>query len=302
MTDERAERIAEFIEPLRVRPGSKVKLGRDFDPRFKAGMKKRDGVELLRTGVSLLAEYQERLAAQDTYGVVLCLQALDAGGKDGTIRHVMSGVNPQGVRVSSFKVPSDEELGHDYLWRYARRLPARGEIAIFNRSHYEEVLVVRVHPEVLLRQRLPERVLGPDLWDRRFREINHWERHLTDNGFKVVKVFLNLSKEEQRVRFLKRIDRPEKNWKFSAADVRERRRWDDYQHAFSEMLSATSTRWAPWYVVPADRKWEIDPQYPDVGEEARKDLLVTRRRLEREAPAGAEADPYASSRPAPDRR
>ncbi|MER6154289.1 polyphosphate kinase 2 family protein [Streptomyces sp. NPDC001868] len=297
MADERAGLIADFIAPLRVEPGSKVRLDRDFDPRYKGNLKKRDGGELLRTGVSLLAEYQERLAAQDTYGVLLCLQALDAGGKDGTVRHVMSGVNPQGVRVSSFKVPSHEELDHDYLWRYARRLPARGEIAIFNRSHYEEVLVVRVHPENLVRRKLPDDVRGPDIWERRYREINHWERYLTDNGFKVVKIFLNLSKEEQRTRFLKRIDLPEKNWKFSAADVRERRHWDEYQHAFSEMLSATSTRWAPWYVVPADRKWfarvcaaailahtlmDIDPQYPDVGEEARKALLVAREELERE--------------------
>ncbi|MGC5006769.1 polyphosphate kinase 2 family protein [Streptomyces sp. DT203] len=312
MSDETAERIADLIGTLRVKPGSKVRLDRDFDPRYKAGLKKRDGIDLLRAGVSLLAEYQERLAAQDTYGVLLCLQALDAGGKDGTIRHVMSGVNPQGVRVSSFKVPSTEELDHDYLWRYAQRLPTRGEIAIFNRSHYEEVLVVRVHPENLVRQKLPERARGPGLWARRYREINHWERYLTDNGFKVVKIFLNLSKEEQRTRFLKRIDLPEKNWKFSAADVRERRRWDDYQDAFSEMLSATSTKWAPWYVVPADRKWfaricaaavlahalmDIDPQYPDVGEEARKDLLITKRDLEQEAPAGAPADPYASRHP-----
>ncbi|GCE00766.1 PPK2 family polyphosphate kinase [Embleya hyalina] len=312
MSDERAERIARFIEPLRVKPGTEVRLERDFDPRYKAGLKKRDGIELLRTGVSLPAEYQQRLAAQDTYGVLLCLQALDSGGKDGTIRHVMSGVNPQGVRVSSFKVPSAEELEHDYLWRYARRLPGRGEIAIFNRSHYEEVLVVRVHPEILRRQKLPDDASGRDLWDRRYREINRWERYLTDNGFKVVKIFLNLSKEEQRVRFLKRIDLPEKNRKFSAADVRERRRWDDYQHAFSEMLSATSTKWAPWYVVPADRKWfericaaailahtliDIDPRYPDVGKKARKELLVTKRDLEREAPAGASADPYAERHP-----
>ncbi|MFJ8109146.1 polyphosphate kinase 2 family protein [Streptomyces sp. NPDC096132] len=312
MSDDRAERIAEFIRPLRVEPGSKVKLGRDFDPRYKAGLKKRDGVELLRSGVELLDEYQDRLAAQDTYGVLLCLQALDAGGKDGTIRHVMSGVNPQGVRVSSFKVPSAEELDHDYLWRYAQRLPTRGEIAIFNRSHYEEVLVVRVHPENLVRQKLPDDVRGPGIWQRRYREINDWERYLTDNGFKVVKIFLNLSKEEQRTRFLKRIDLPEKNWKFSAADVRERRHWNEYQRAFSEMLSATSTRWAPWYVVPADRKWfarictaavlahtlvDIDPRYPDVGEEARGDLLAAKRDLEREAPAGAPADPYASRHP-----
>ncbi|WP_351226634.1 polyphosphate kinase 2 family protein [Streptomyces sp. NPDC002133] len=313
MADESAERIAEFIKPLRVKPGAKVNLDRDFDPRYKAGLRKRDAAELLRTGVSLLAEYQERLAAQDTYGVLLCLQALDSGGKDGTIRHVMSGVNPRGVRVSSFKVPSGEELDHDYLWRYVRRLPERGEIAIFNRSHYEEVLVVRVHPENLVRQKLPDDARGPDVWDRRYREINNWERYLTDNGFKVVKIFLNLSKEEQRTRFLKRIDLPEKNWKFSAADVRERHRWDDYQYAFSEMLSATSTEWAPWYVVPADRKWfaricaaavlahtlmDIDPQYPSVGEQARKDLLVTKRELEEEAPAGAPADPYAARHPA----
>ncbi|MCH0566710.1 MULTISPECIES: polyphosphate kinase 2 family protein [unclassified Streptomyces] len=312
MSDERAERIADLVATLRVKPGSKVRLDRGFDPRFKAGLKKRDGKELLRTGVSLLAEYQERLAAQDTYGVLLCLQALDAGGKDGTIRHVMSGVNPQGVRVSSFKVPSAEELDHDYLWRYARRLPERGGIAIFNRSHYEEVLVVRVHPENLVRQRLPDDARGPGIWKRRYREINRWERYLTDNGFKVVKIFLNLSKEEQRTRFLKRIDLPEKNWKFSAADVRERRYWDEYQYAFSEMLSATSTKWAPWYVVPADRKWfaricaaailahtlmDIDPQYPDVGKAARRELLVTKRELEREAPAGASADPYADRHP-----
>ncbi|WP_113705172.1 polyphosphate kinase 2 family protein [Nonomuraea lactucae] len=312
MADTRAERIARLIEPLRVRPGSRVDLGKDFDPRYKADLRKQAGVELLRAGVSLLAEYQERLAAQSTFGVLLCLQALDAGGKDGTIRHVMSGVNPQGVKVSSFKVPSSEELDHDYLWRYARRLPARGDIAIFNRSHYEEVLVVRVHPENLERQRLPEHLRGPEIWDRRYREINNWERYLTDNGFKVVKVFLNLSREEQRVRFMKRIDLPEKNWKFSAADVRERRRWDDYQHAFSEMLSATSTKWAPWYVVPADRKWfarictaavlahtlmDIDPQYPVVGEEAREDLQVARRELEDEAPDGVPADPYAAAHP-----
>ncbi|MFF4745007.1 polyphosphate kinase 2 family protein [Streptomyces sp. NPDC047980] len=310
--DTRAERIARLIEPLRVQPGTRVDLHKDFDPRFRAGLKKETGVELLRAGVSLLAEYQDRLAAQNTFGVLLCLQALDAGGKDGTIRHVMSGVNPQGVKVSSFKVPSAEELDHDYLWRYARRLPARGDIAIFNRSHYEEVLVVRVHPQNLDRQRLPREARGPDIWDRRYREINDWERYLTDNGFKVVKVFLNLSKEEQRVRFLKRIDLPEKNWKFSASDARERRRWDDYQYAFSEMLSATSTEWAPWYVVPADRKWfarictaavlahtlmDIDPRYPVVGKEARRELRAARRELVDEAPEGAAADPYATAHP-----
>jgi PPK2 family polyphosphate:nucleotide phosphotransferase len=308
MADERAKRIAELIKPLRVKPGSKVNLARDFDPGYKAGfLKKKDGAELLQTGIALLADYQRRLAAQDTYGVLVCLQALDAGGKDGTIRHVMSGVNPQGVQVSGFKVPSAEELDHDYLWRYAMRLPARGDIGIFNRSHYEEVLVVRVHPENLDREKLPSAAKGKGVWERRYREINDWERYLTDNGFKVVKMLLNLSKEEQRIRFFKRLDLPEKNWKFSAADVRERQWWDDYQRAFSQMLSATSTDWAPWYVIPADRKWfaricaaavlahtlmEIDPQYPQVSADRRRQLQMVRDELEAQAPRGAPADPF----------
>jgi PPK2 family polyphosphate:nucleotide phosphotransferase len=308
MADKRAERIARLIKPLRVKPGSTVNLSKDFDPAYKAGvLKKKDGVELLHTGIAMLADYQRRLAAQDNYGVLLCLQALDAGGKDGTIRHVMSGVNPQGVRVSNFKVPSAQELDHDYLWRYARRLPPRGDIAIFNRSHYEEVLVVRVHPENLRRQKLPEGAKGKDVWDRRYREINDWERYLTDNGFRVVKLFLNLSKEEQRARFLKRVDLPERNWKFSPADARERARWNDYQRAFSQMLSATSTTWAPWYVIPADRKWfaricaaavlvhtliDIDPQYPEVSQDRRQELLTIRDDLVAQAPKGAPPDPF----------
>ncbi len=309
MAEQQAARIAELIKPLRVKPGSRVNLAQDFDPGYKADLvKKKDGAEMLKISIALLADYQRRLAAQATYGVLVCLQALDAGGKDGTIRHVMSGVNPQGVQVSSFKVPSAEELDHDYLWRYARRLPERGNIGIFNRSHYEEVLVVRVHPENLDRQKLPEDAKGEDVWDRRYREINDWERYLSDNGFKVVKIFLNLSKEEQRTRFLKRIDVPEHNWKFSAADVRERAYWDDYQSAFSQMLSATSTPWAPWYVIPADRKWfaricvgavlahtliGIDPQYPKLSQQARRELAAVRRDLEEQAPRGAPADPYA---------
>jgi len=307
MADDRAKLLAEFIKPLRVEPGSKVRLTKDFDPGYKAGfLKKKDGIPLLQAGVAVLEEYQARLAAQDTWGVLVCLQALDAGGKDGTIRHVMSGVNPQGVRVSGFKVPSAEELEHDYLWRYAQRLPGRGEIGIFNRSQYEEVLVVRVHPELLDRQKLPAAARGSGVWNRRYREINDWERHLADNGFKIVKLFLNLSKEEQRIRFLRRVDLPEKNWKFSAADAREREYWDDYQAAFSDMLSHTSTEWAPWYVIPADHKWfaricassvlaytlmEIDPKYPEVDKAREKDLAETRKLLEAEAPKGAAADP-----------
>ncbi|MGY1663918.1 PPK2 family polyphosphate kinase [Geodermatophilus sp. SYSU D00705] len=311
VTDERAQRIATFIEPLRVEPGRTVELARDFDPGYRSDMvRKEDGRQLMQNGIALLAEYQARLAAQRTHGVLVCLQSLDAGGKDGTIRHVMSGVNPQGVHVSSFKVPSAAELDHDYLWRYACRLPARGEIGIFNRSHYEEVLVVRVHPEALARQRLPETDGHEELWHRRYREINDWERYLVENGISVVKLFLNLSKEEQRVRFLKRIDVPERNWKFSAADARERQRWDDYQLAFSRMLSVTSTEWAPWYVVPADRKWfaricagavlahtliELDPHYPVVGEDVVRDLADVKRSLEAEAPSGAAPDPYAAA-------
>jgi len=308
MSTKQEKRIAEYAAMFRVKPGSKVKLGRDFDPAFKADLvRKKEGAELLRRGIALLADYQARLAAQDTYGVLVCLQALDAGGKDGTIRHVMSGVNPQGVAVHGFKVPSAEELDHDLLWRYARRLPERGQITIFNRSHYEEVVVVRVHPENLDRQKLPRESKGPGIWARRYREINDWERYLTDNGFRIVKLFLNLSKEEQRTRFLKRLDLPDKNWKFSSHDLAERERWDDYQKAFSEMLTHTSTEWAPWYVIPADRKWfariasavvlansliEIDPQYPKVSPAARKDLAKVREVLVAQAPKGAAADPF----------
>ena len=303
-----AKRIARFIEPFRVAPGSHVTLAEDFDPAFKAGVeKKKDGAELLTEGIELLADYQARLAAQDTIGVVVVLQALDAAGKDGTIRHVMSGVNPQGVRVESFKVPSATDLNHDFLRRYQEHLPSRGEIGIFNRSHYEEVLVVRVHQENLVRQKLPLATREDHVWKHRYEAINNWERYLVENGFRVVKLFLNLSKEEQRTRFLRRIDLPEHNWKFSAHDVQERRSWDDYQDAFSQMLSHTSTEWAPWHVIPADRKWfariaaaavianaliEVDPQYPTLDDEALRDLQATKFELEAEAPKGAAPDPF----------
>ncbi len=298
MTGQQAGWIKGLIEPLRVKPGSHVDLPRDFDPGARFGVRKKgDGQDLLRQGVELLAEYQDRLAAQDTYGVLVVLQALDAAGKDGTIRHVMSGVNPQGVRVSSFKQPSAEELRHDYLWRHARKLPARGEIGIFNRSHYEEVLVARVHKELLDREQLPPESRAGDIWKRRYREINDWERYLAGNGIRVVKIFLNVSRQEQRRRFLRRIDQPAKNWKFSASDVRERRYWDGYQHAYSEMLSHTSTEWASWHVLPADHKWftrlcaaaviaqtliDIDPHYPAPDPAARQELERARRELEAE--------------------
>jgi PPK2 family polyphosphate:nucleotide phosphotransferase len=302
MDDTRLQRIRDFIQPLRVAPGSEIVLGRDFDPADTGTFfTEEDSKGLLEQGVELLDHYQSRLAAQDTYGVLVVLQALDAGGKDSTIRHVMSGVNPQGVVVHGFRAPSADELDHDYLWRYGQKLPARGQIAIFNRSHYEEVVVVRVHPEILERQKLPPPARDGKVWERRYRQINDWERFLVENGFPVVKLFLNLSKEEQRRRFLRRIDYPKKNWKFNANDVKERAHWDEYQTAFSQMLSATSTEHAPWYVIPADHKWfmrvavaavlvntldAIDPQYPTVSEEAREALVVSKAALEAEAPEG----------------
>ncbi|MFN8619864.1 MAG: polyphosphate kinase 2 family protein [Chloroflexota bacterium] len=300
MPDQRFKRMHEFIAPFRVEPGRKVKLPGDFDPAYTGNLvKKEDASELLASGVQLLSEYQEKLAAQDTWSLLIILQAMDAAGKDGTIRHVMSGVNPQGVEVTSFKVPSELERDHDYLWRSAIRLPRRGDIGIFNRSYYEELLVVRVHPSILQSQRMPKRSKGKDVWERRFREINDWERYLVDNGTKIVKLFLNVSKEEQRERFLARIGEPEKNWKFSAADARERRYWDDYQKAFSEVLSNTSTEWAPWHVIPADRKWfmrlgaaaviidalmQIDPQFPTATDEAKADMETAKAELLAEGP------------------
>jgi PPK2 family polyphosphate:nucleotide phosphotransferase len=303
--------LADFVAPFRVEPGSHVVVEKDFDPGFKRGVSsKHDGRELLAQGIEHLAVLQDRLYADNCYGVLVVLQALDAAGKDGTIRHVMSGVNPQGVVVSSFKVPSVEELDHDYLWRYALRLPRRGEIGIFNRSHYEEVLVVRVHRELLERQKLPPGSIGEGIWKRRYREINDWERYLNDNGIKVVKLFLNVSKEEQRRRFLRRIDLTDHNWKFSVADVHERQSWDGYQRAYSELLSHTSTEWAPWHVIPADRKWyarlaagavirqalqDLDPQYPAVPDDVKAGLEQAKQELEAEAPPGAAPDPFASS-------
>ena len=256
------------------------------------GAKKRMKAELEASCAEIDRE-QELLWANDRRSLLLVFQAMDAAGKDGTIKHVMSGVNPQGCRVTSFKQPSALELDHDFLWRINRALPERGQIGIFNRSHYEEVLVVRVHPEFLAAQHLPH-VKG-DIWKRRFREINDWERMLADNGFPMVKIFLHLSKEEQKRRLLDRIDTPEKNWKFSMADVHERDHWDDYQAAYDDMLRHTSTEEAPWYVVPADHKWftrvivaevlvatlmDLDPQYPIVTKAQRAELTEAREALE----------------------
>ena len=299
--DKRLRFMTELIEPLRVVPGSEVDLGRDHDPGYTGQVTRPQATALLADGVELLAEYQDRLAAQDTFGVLLVLQGIDAAGKDGTIKHVMSGVNPQAVEVRAFKQPSAEELNHDFLWRCQRALPGRGRIGIFNRSHYEEVLVVRVHQDLLAAERMPPVGAEHGLWARRYREINDWERYLVDNGIHVVKIMLNLSKREQAKRFLKRIDHPEKNWKFSPDDVRERHYWDEYQRAFEAMLSHTSTKWAPWYVVPADHKWfsrlaaaavlvtaldAIDPKYPAADPAVRDQMTQVRAQLAAELGRG----------------
>jgi PPK2 family polyphosphate:nucleotide phosphotransferase len=295
------KRVKELAGLFRVKPGSTIKLRGDFDPGFNARFEQEGeaATQALQQGVELLAEYQDRLAAQDTHAVLVVLQGMDAAGKDGTIKHVMSGVNPQWVDVHAFKVPSVEELNHDYLWRYAQKLPSRGQIGIFNRSHYEEVLVVRVHPQLLEAEHLPPETGDEGIWLRRYREINQWERYLVANGIHVVKLFLNLSRQEQRNRFLARIDRPEKNWKFTAADVRERGYWNAYQKAYSSVLTNTSTDWAPWYVIPADHKWfthiavaaviahtliKIDPRYPVVSQKTKRELAAARRDLLAEGP------------------
>jgi PPK2 family polyphosphate:nucleotide phosphotransferase len=293
------KRLEKLVDPLRVQAGKKVSLPKDFDPGYTADLvTKEDAQEDLREGVEMLRDYQERLAAQDVYALLVVLQGLDASGKDGTVEHVMSGVNPQGVSVTSFKTPSSLELDHDFLWRHQVALPGRGQIGIFNRSHYEEVLVVRVHPQYLKGQRLPAEGDGDEIWERRYREINDWERHLVDNGTRVVKLFLNVSREEQRRQFLERVDDPTKSWKFSAADVAEREYWDDYQRAYAAMLAATSTSWAPWYVIPADHKWfarlaaaaviisalsDIDPHFPEADEKKKEEMAAAKRQLEAEA-------------------
>ena len=290
--------LERFVEAFRVGPGSKVDLRRGFDPRYTADIaSKRDAAELLEEGIRRLAEDQDKLYAQNTYAVLVVLQAMDAAGKDGVIKHVMSGLNPQGTQVFSFKAPSAEELDHDYLWRTFRALPERGRIGIWNRSHYEEVLIVRVHPEFLEVQRLPDSARRKGIWRRRFREINDFERYLVDNGIVVVKLFLNVSREEQKQRFLERIERPDKNWKLALADVQEREHWDAYQRAYEDVLSRTSTAWAPWYVIPADRKWfarlavagilvhvmdGLGLEYPEVDEEQRAEIDQARAMLEAE--------------------
>lgn len=282
---------------FRVHPGQKVHLGR-YDPADTGpSMNRQTAVAKLAGGIKRLATLQARLYAQDCWAVLFIFQAMDAAGKDSAIKHVMSGLNPQGTQVFSFKQPSNEELDHDYLWRSVKALPERGRIGIFNRSYYEEVLVVRVHPEILGRQRLAPSLVTHDLWKERYEDINAFERYLSRNGTLIRKFFLHVSKDEQRRRFLERLDEPSKNWKFSSADLEERERWDDYIRAYEQAMSKTSTKHAPWYIVPADHKWftrlviaelviealeSLDLTFPKASKAHLQELAEARRRLEAE--------------------
>jgi PPK2 family polyphosphate:nucleotide phosphotransferase len=297
--DGRLRFARELATRLRVASGSPVDLTHEHDASATPGAPGREEADTrLTEGLELLAELQDRLAAEGQRALLLVLQGLDAAGKDGIVKHVMSGVNTQGVDVHSFKQPSPEDLAHDWLWRCQIALPTRGRIGIFNRSHYEEVLVVRVHPQLLAREKGPDAGGGGERpWHVRYRAINDWERHLHEAGTEVVKVMLHVSKHEQAKRFLERIDNPDKNWKFSAADVAEHSYYDDYQRAYAEMLENTSTKLAPWHVVPADHKWyarlataavvidalaEMDPRYPEPDPESRRRMLEARPQLEHE--------------------
>src|SRR5213594_413991 len=285
---------SQIIEPYCITKGEKFRL-KDHDPADTNGLKgKHQAQGLLEDGTALLSHMQEKLYAQDRWALLLIFQAMDAAGKDGAIKHVMSGVNPQGCDVTSFKSPSNEELDHDYLWRTHKCIPARGKIGIFNRSYYEEVLVVRVHPPFLRAQKLPDQLITKHIWDERYEDINSFERYLTRNGVVIRKFFLHLSKQEQKRRFLERLEDSKKNWKFSMADVQERGFWKDYQEAYEEMIQQTATKHAPWYVVPADNKWftrlavasaiiealnGLNLAFPDVDEEKKKELEAVRASL-----------------------
>jgi PPK2 family polyphosphate:nucleotide phosphotransferase len=292
------DRIEKYVDPFRVTKGKKFRL-KDFDPGDTCGLKleKSEAGDILHLGTQWLAEEQDMLYAQDRWSLLLVFQAMDAAGKDGTIKHVMSGVNPQGCQVFSFKQPSAEELDHDFLWRYAVRLPERGRIGIFNRSYYEEVLVVRVHENILQRQKLPAPLVSRRIWDERLRDIVQFEDYLTRQGTIILKFFLHISRKEQRKRFLERLDSPDKHWKFSPSDVHERKFWDDYMQAFEEAIRTTASKHAPWYVVPADNKWftrlfvvaaiveaieKLDLAYPAIDAKKEKELQTVRAALRRE--------------------
>jgi PPK2 family polyphosphate:nucleotide phosphotransferase len=287
--------LQKYIDPFRVTNGEDFRL-KDCDPGDTLSLKmdKAEAAQLLERGSEWLALEQDMLYAQDSWSVLIVLQAMDAAGKDSTIKHVMSRVNPQGCDVFSFKQPSAKELSHDFLWRYSAKVPERGRIGIFNRSYYEEVLVVRVHQELLKAQNIPPKLVGKSIWDERLADIARFEEYLTRQGVIVLKFYLNLSRDEQKRRFQNRLDRPDKNWKFSSADVRERGYWDDYMHAYEEAIRATASKIAPWFVVPADNKWftrlivaaaiveavdNLDLHYPKVSPEQMKELEAARAAL-----------------------
>ena len=290
------KRAKKFAKPFRISNGKDFKL-KHIDPADTLGLKSEDkpkAQEALRNGVELLAELQDKLYAQDRWSVLLIFQAMDAAGKDGAIKHVMSGINPQGCQVYSFKAPTSEELDHDFMWRCSKNFPERGRIGIFNRSYYEETLVVKVHEAILAKQKLPEKLVTKHIWDERFQDIRNIEKYLSRNGTIVRKFFLHVSKDEQKKRFLERIDNPEKNWKFSSADAKERGHWDEYMKAYEEMIRNTATKDSPWYVVPADNKWftrlvvaaavidalaTLDLNYPVVGEEKLRELAEAKNLL-----------------------
>ena len=289
------DRTRKYVQPFRITKGAGFQM-KNYDPGDTLGLKlnKGEASEVLQQGTKWLAQEQDVLYAQDRWSLLLVFQAMDAAGKDSTIKHVMSGVNPQGCQVFSFKQPSQEDLNHDFMWRYAKRLPERGRIGIFNRSYYEEVLVVRVHEAILKGQKMPLPLVGKRIWEERLADIAHFEDYLTRQGFIILKFFLHVSREEQKKRFLKRLDTPEKNWKFSASDIHERKFWDDYMRAYEEAIRATASAHAPWFVVPADNKWftrlvvaaaiveaveQLDLAYPKVGTEKKKELATMREAL-----------------------
>jgi PPK2 family polyphosphate:nucleotide phosphotransferase len=303
------DKLLEYLDECRVKPGKEVNLKKYKTDFEHEDLSKEEGAELLQFGIQKLAEMQDKLYADNKYSVLIIFQAMDAAGKDGAIKHVMSGLNPQGVQVTSFKSPNSHELEHDYLWRHYIALPPRGEIGIFNRSHYENVLVTRVHPEYILGERLPEvgkvKDIDQSFWDKRFEQINCFEKTLADNGTVILKFFLHLSKKEQKKRFLERIDNPAKNWKFSTADLKERAYWKDYRKAYEDAISNTSKDHAPWYVVPADDKWfarliiaaaiynefqKLDIDYPIVSAAQKEDLLKARDILMKEGEENGEED------------
>jgi PPK2 family polyphosphate:nucleotide phosphotransferase len=295
--------VARYVDPFRIEDGRRFRL-KDFDPRETCHLQKNDSKDILKHNRKRIRGLQEKLYAYNRWSVLLIFQGMDAAGKDSAIEHVMSGVNPQGCEVSSFKQPSSKELDHDFLWRSTIALPERGRIGIFNRSYYEELLIARVHSDVLAKERLPAELVAKTLWADRFESIRNFEQHLARNGTLVLKFFLNVSKEEQRARFLERLDEPDKNWKFSLGDIKERAFWDDYQHAYEETIRNTSTSYAPWYAVPADHKWflrvvissalagaleTLPLHYPKVDKSALEELGQVKKALEAEAPIARSA-------------